>query len=103
MGEPMRIGVVGLRPRGLYLAGMFADRPGARVCAVADPREDQIAIARTKFGDDFSYFGTGQALADSDDIVRLYLATGRGPRALQRSAARRRCASPPDTPRLCEG
>ena len=76
MDEPVKIGVVGLGPRGLYLAGMFADRPGARVCAVADPREDQIAIARSKFGDAFSYFATGHELAASDSVDAVVVATG---------------------------
>jgi predicted dehydrogenase len=76
MQNPVRIGVVGLGPRGLYLAGMFAGRPGAAVRAVADPRDDQIAIARTKFGDDFHYFASGEEMATSGAVDAVVVATG---------------------------
>ena len=49
MAEPVRVGVVGLGIRGFWLSHVARQCAETQLVAMADMREDMLALAREKF------------------------------------------------------
>jgi len=75
MPEQLKVGVVGLGIRGLWLARMASEGAHTQLQAVADMNPRMLDIARMMFPD-IAFYGSGEDMAREADIAAVLIGTG---------------------------
>lgn len=73
--EPVRVGVVGMGIRGLWIARMANEGPDTQLVAVADMAPQMLEIAGQMFPE-AAQFGSGESMARQADIEAVLVGTG---------------------------